>query len=449
MVLAGALALAHGQGVVHRDVKPRNVMLDRDGEPVLVDFGIAAFASDGTTTHGSVTASVAFAAPEVLDGARATSASDVYSLGATLLAALLGHPPFADRADVPLSTLLARIATQPVADLRPNGVPERLWSAICAAMAKDPADRPESMTDLRAVIAGGAPAPRPAAPVEATAAVGRPTATRPARRRRTVWRAGLALGAVAAVATTVAVTVASWGTTGAASTSAVSAPTASDRRLATPLSAAPAVATSAAGGSAAAPAGSTPPVAGSGATSGADPAGPGGPAGTPWTRGTASRSSGGSSAGGGGTGAPSSVPGGGSNRTSASSAPASPASPGAQAAPMASLGGTYRCEFTAQVGHPTAPPSSCGPITADWAAAPNPYWNCLGDLRIDSASNPNANSAADGSDCNGNGITFTGDPQAATAGATYVYSYAIRLESAGGAGAWSTARDHFVVHYVS
>lgn len=89
--LSGALEAAHRVGTLHRDVKPGNILLTDYGEPQLTDFGIARIAGGFETATGVIAGSPAFTAPEVLEGASPTPASDVYSLGATLFCALTGH----------------------------------------------------------------------------------------------------------------------------------------------------------------------------------------------------------------------------------------------------------------------------------------------------------------------------------------------------------------------
>ena len=92
---ADALVQAHKAGIVHRDVKPSNIMVNDDNHAKLGDFGIARATSDGALTQtGSVTGSPAYLAPEVASGQPATAASDVWSLGATLFYAIVGRAPY-------------------------------------------------------------------------------------------------------------------------------------------------------------------------------------------------------------------------------------------------------------------------------------------------------------------------------------------------------------------
>ncbi len=149
IAVAGALESAHLTGVLHRDVKPENILISRYGVLKLADFGLARPARQvvGNATL-SVTASVLHAAPEILRGEPASVASDVYALGSTLFAWLKGTPAFASTRDEPASAVFARIAASPVPDLRPEGVPHLVCAALERALAKDPGQRHASAAEL-------------------------------------------------------------------------------------------------------------------------------------------------------------------------------------------------------------------------------------------------------------------------------------------------------------
>lgn len=139
--LAGALETAHRAGVLHRDVKPENILFSAYGHPKLVDFGIASVRDGYQSSSSGISASLAHAAPEIVAGQRSSPASDVYALGSTLFQLLTGRPAFVVDGDETLFPLLARIATDPVPDLRPYAVPDAVATVIERAMAKAPADR--------------------------------------------------------------------------------------------------------------------------------------------------------------------------------------------------------------------------------------------------------------------------------------------------------------------
>ncbi len=140
-----ALAHAHGQGIVHRDVKPSNVMLE-DGPAVsvkLLDFGLAQFGDGDTLTNvGDVPGTLAYIAPERLAGSDATTRSDVWSVGVLLWEALVGDHPFWG---VPLQQVAATIAAgaPPLAEKRPD-LPRGVTEAVDAALDLDPARRPSA-----------------------------------------------------------------------------------------------------------------------------------------------------------------------------------------------------------------------------------------------------------------------------------------------------------------
>jgi serine/threonine-protein kinase PknK len=142
--LAGALEAAHRAGILHRDVKPGNILLTEYGEPQLTDFGIARIAGGFETATGVITGSPAFTAPEVLAGATPTPASDVYSLGATLFCMLTGHAAFERRSGEQVVAQFLRITSQPIPDLREQGLPADVAAVIERAMARDPSARPAS-----------------------------------------------------------------------------------------------------------------------------------------------------------------------------------------------------------------------------------------------------------------------------------------------------------------
>lgn len=177
--VASALAAAHGAGVLHRDVKPENLLLSHYGEPQLADFGIARGLDERTRT-GLVAATPLHAAPEVLEGRPASAASDVYGLGSTLFRLLAGRAAFFEADDASLFPLLLRISSEPPPDLAVLGlgVPAPVADLVSATMAKDPAQRPpggaalgRALQDVQAqlgwrvtVAPGLAVAPAPRAP---------------------------------------------------------------------------------------------------------------------------------------------------------------------------------------------------------------------------------------------------------------------------------------------
>ncbi|WP_436756893.1 protein kinase domain-containing protein [Streptosporangium sp. V21-05] len=132
----GALRAAHAAGVLHRDVKPENVLLADDGRVVLTDFGIASMTQEtGITRTGAMVGTPAFLPPERLHGLPATAESDLWSLGATLYAALEGRPPF-ERATA-AATMMAVLHGEP----SPMAHSGPLSAVILGLMARDPAAR--------------------------------------------------------------------------------------------------------------------------------------------------------------------------------------------------------------------------------------------------------------------------------------------------------------------
>ncbi|WP_137724201.1 protein kinase domain-containing protein [Prescottella subtropica] len=156
--ISGALEAAHQLGIVHRDVKPANILFTDYGEPALTDFGIAQVAGAFRTADtGRIAGSPAFLAPEVLHGAPPTPASDIYGLGATLFCALTGHVAFERHSGERTFAQFLRITTEPVPDLRETGIPDPVCTVIEQAMARDPRERPSAAAlaaQLRDVRAG-------------------------------------------------------------------------------------------------------------------------------------------------------------------------------------------------------------------------------------------------------------------------------------------------------
>lgn len=146
--LAGALHLAHRTGILHRDVKPANILVTAYGEPQLTDFGISRVTGGFETTAGTVAGSPAYTAPEVLSGQPPTVASDVYSLAVTLYCLLTGHSPFERRAGERVVAQFLRITGEPIPDLRPSGVPDAVCTALERAMSREPAGRSATVADF-------------------------------------------------------------------------------------------------------------------------------------------------------------------------------------------------------------------------------------------------------------------------------------------------------------
>jgi serine/threonine-protein kinase len=138
-----ALTVAHAAGVVHRDIKPRNILRTEDGRWKVADFGIAresdALRVDPTTTN-ALTGTPAYVAPERIEGSAATAQSDIWSLGVVLYEALAGRKPYEGPGPIAVATAIRDDTRLPLSEARP-GVDPALAVVVERAMARDPAQR--------------------------------------------------------------------------------------------------------------------------------------------------------------------------------------------------------------------------------------------------------------------------------------------------------------------
>ena len=156
-----ALAEAHHAGILHRDVKPGNILFTAKGEPKLADFGIAKTSGAAYTRTGEVVGSMAYLSPERLTSKPATVLDDLYTVGVVGYEALTGRRPFPQEDLGPLAHAILHESPPPVAALRPD-VPRGLAAAIERAMARDPAWRFGQAGAMRAALVGSGPAAMPA-----------------------------------------------------------------------------------------------------------------------------------------------------------------------------------------------------------------------------------------------------------------------------------------------
>jgi serine/threonine protein kinase len=213
---ATALDAAHRHGVVHRDVKPANLMLDRNGAVHVADFGIASAAgTDSLTMTGTVLGTAGYLSPEQAQGERATPASDRYSLAVVAFELLSGRRPFESESITAEATAHVNAPVPSIAELC-EGLPGELDAVFRRALAKEPMRRFETASEfvsaLRAALSDAAGTTRSfqlSAPTARTLSVLTPVSRRRARRSR--WPVLVALLALAAVGGAIAAIVLSNG----------------------------------------------------------------------------------------------------------------------------------------------------------------------------------------------------------------------------------------------
>ncbi len=151
--IAGALAAAHRHGVIHRDVKPDNILLDEEGNPYITDFGIAKDLENdtGMTQADMVVGSPAYLSPEQVKGEEVTPSSDVYSLGVVLYEVLTGEHPFSNER---VTALLMKHLNDPLPPLNQHrsDIPDSIEQVIQRATAKNPTDRYPTALSLAAAF---------------------------------------------------------------------------------------------------------------------------------------------------------------------------------------------------------------------------------------------------------------------------------------------------------
>ena len=150
--VCSAIGEAHAQGIVHCDLKPENLMIDRAGNAKVMDFGIArSFRSDASTATGSIVGTPAYLAPEQLDGKPADHRADIYALGLIMYEVFTGAGTF--HGDTPMAIVMARLQSDPVPprQIEPM-IPQHVETAILHCLEKDPARRFQSVEELERAL---------------------------------------------------------------------------------------------------------------------------------------------------------------------------------------------------------------------------------------------------------------------------------------------------------
>jgi serine/threonine protein kinase len=140
--IAGALETAHRNGILHRDMKPQNILVTQFDEPALADFGVAALQASAQATAGVLGFTTVHAAPEILEGHKLSPATDVYGLASTMYHLLTGLAPFAAFENEAPAAVILRILRDPARPLRSNTIPLELSDLLQASLDKNPDRRP-------------------------------------------------------------------------------------------------------------------------------------------------------------------------------------------------------------------------------------------------------------------------------------------------------------------
>jgi beta-lactam-binding protein with PASTA domain/predicted Ser/Thr protein kinase len=196
--VAQALDAAHEAGLVHRDVKPGNIMLTRDGEVKVMDFGIARTSTADTLTQtAAVLGTASYLSPEQAQSQPVDPRSDIYSLGCVLFEMLAGQPPFTGESPVSIAYKHVRETPQPPSQRNPD-VPQSIDAVVMKCLAKNPANRyqtaDELRQDLQRLSQGMAPLATPVLPGDPTETISAGEGTRvmtgpilPEEERRRRW----------------------------------------------------------------------------------------------------------------------------------------------------------------------------------------------------------------------------------------------------------------------